>query len=360
MTALVAPTPVRPLAPAAVPTFSVIVAAYQAAGTIGEAVESVLAQTLAPQEIIVCDDGSTDDIAGALARFGEKVRLLRQKHRGPGAAKQTAIEMASGEFVVVLDADDLFHPRRLEALGDAVATRPDLDLLTTDALYEIDGVVVHRCYGSPSDFVTKDQRRAILERNFVFGAAAIRRGTLLGVGGFDTSLDRLDDWDCWIRLLLAGSVAGLVNEPLYRYRVRLGSLSVDRAADLHQEVRMLERVRANPHLRPDERPLLERSIRVARNSALLAEAEEAVRHSGRGGRRLLASVAIASGMPARRRLVAISGIVAPRLAAGRLRRQEPHDRLREAAITEEHLVNRGGRPSNNRAPSSGPSSRDPL
>ena len=359
MTPLVAPTPVRPLAPAAVPTFSVIVAAFQAAGTIGEAVESALAQTLAPQEIIVCDDGSTDDIAGALARFGEKVRLLRQKHRGPGAAKQTATEVASGEFVVVLDADDIFHPRRLEALGEAVAIRPDLDLLTTDALYEIDGIVVQRCYGSPSDFVTKDQRRAILERNFVFGAAAIRRVTLLGVGGFDTSLERLDDWDCWIRLLLAGSVAGLVNEPLYRYRVRLDSLSFDRAADLHQEVRMLERVRANPYLRPDERPLLERSIRAARNSALVAEAEKAVRHSGRGRRRLLASVAIASGTPARRRLVAISGIVAPRLAAGRLRRREPHDRLREAAITQEHLVNRGGRPSN-RAPSSGPSSRDRL
>ena len=359
MTALVAPAPVRPVEPAAVPTFSVIVAAFQAAETIGEAVESALAQTLPPHEIIVCDDGSTDDIAGALARFGENARLLRQKHRGPGAAKQTAAEVASGEFVVVLDADDIFHPRRLEALGEAVAIRPDLDLLTTDALYEIDGIVVQRCYRSPSEFVTNDQRRAILERNFVFGAAAIRRVTLLGVGGFNTSLDRLDDWDCWIRLLLAGSFAGLVNEPLYRYRVRLGSLSFDRAADLRQEVRMLERVRTNPHLRPDERPLLERSIRAARNSALLGETEEAVRRSGPGKRRLLASVAMARGTPARRRLVAISGIVAPRLAAGRLRPREPHDRLREPAITQEHLVNHSGRPSD-RAPSSGPSSPDPL
>ena len=109
-------------------------AAFQAAETIGEAVESALAQTLPPHEIIICDDGSTDDIGGAIARFGERVRLLRQEHRGPGAAKQTASEAASGEFVVVLDADDTFHPRRLEALGEAAAARPDLDLLTTDAL----------------------------------------------------------------------------------------------------------------------------------------------------------------------------------------------------------------------------------
>ena len=335
MTALVAPAPVRPVEPAAVPTFSVIVAAFQAAETIGEAVESALAQTLPPHEIIVCDDGSTDDVAGALAPFRDRVRLLRREHRGPGAAKQTASEAASGEFVVVLDADDTFHPLRLEALGEAAAARPDLDLLTTDALYEVDGIAVQRCYGSPSEFVTKDQRGAILERNFIMGAAAIRRTRLLEVGGFDASLGRLDDWDCWIRVLLAGSVAGLVNEPLYRYRVRRGSLSFDRAADVSEEVRMLERAGANPHLGPDERPLLERSIRKARTSALSAEAEDAVRHARPGRRRLLASLAMARVAPARTRVLAIAGLVAPRLAAGRLRQREPHDRLLQPAIGEE-------------------------
>jgi glycosyltransferase involved in cell wall biosynthesis len=327
MTAVVAPAPARPVEAAPVPTFSVIVAAFQAAETIGEAVESALAQTLPPHEIIVCDDGSTDDVAGALAPFAERVRLLRQEHRGPGAAKQTASEAASGEFVVVLDADDTFHPRRLEALGEAAAARPDLDLITTDALCEVDGTVVQRCYGNPSEFVTKDQRRAILERNFIMGAAAIRRARLLEVGGFDATLGRLDDWDCWIRVLLAGSFAGLVNEPLYRYRVRHGSLSFDRTADLWEEVRMLERAGANPHLRPDERPLLGRSLRVARNSALSAEAEEAVRHDRPGRRRLLASLAMARRTPARRRLLALAAVVAPRLAAGRLRGREPHDQL---------------------------------
>ena len=360
MTALVAPPPVRRVAPAAVPTFSVIVAAFQAAETIGEALESALAQTLPAHEIIVCDDGSTDDIGGAVARFGERVRLLRQGHRGPGAAKQTASEAASGEFVVVLDADDAFHPRRLEALGEAAAARPDLDLLTTDALYEVDGFVVQCCYGGPSEFVTKDQRRAILERNFIFGAAAIRRARLLDVGGFNASLGRLDDWDCWIRLLLAGSFAGLVNEPLYRYRVRRGSLSFDRAADLRQEVWMLERARTNPHLLPDERPLLEHSIRAARNSALSAEAEEAVRHARPGRRRLLASLAMARGIPARRRFVAISALVAPRLAAGRLRRREPHDLLLETAIRQEQLVNHRGRVRDRTSSSGSPSSSSPL
>jgi glycosyltransferase involved in cell wall biosynthesis len=328
MTDLLAPPPVRSLATGPVPTFSVIVAAFQAAATVAEAVESALDQTLPPHEVIVYDDGSTDDVVTALQPFGHRIRLLRGEHRGPGAAKQRASEAASGDFVVILDADDAFHRRRLEALGAAAAARPDLDLLTTDAVYEVDGVAVHRCYGSASQFVTGDQRRAILQENFVFGAAAVRRAALFDVGGFDASYVRLDDWDCWIRLLLSGSAAGLVYEPLYRYRIHRGSLSFDRAADLRQCVRMLERVRVNPHLRPDERPLLEDSIAATRSRALVAEAEEAVRWARPGRRRLLASVAVASGVSPRTRTRAIAAFVAPRLAARHLRlRGDPNDWL---------------------------------
>jgi hypothetical protein len=141
-----------------------------------------------------------------------------------------------------LDADDAFRPRPIEALGEAAAARPDLNLL--DAVYEADGVAVHHCYESASQFVTRDQRRAILQENVVFGAAAVRRA-LLDVGRFDASFVRLDDWDCWIRLLLSGSVARLVHEPLYRYRIRRGGLSFDRA-DRRECVRMLERVASQP------------------------------------------------------------------------------------------------------------------
>jgi glycosyltransferase involved in cell wall biosynthesis len=332
MSGVVAPRPVRPPARGSVPTFSVIVGAFQAAETVGEAVDSALAQTLPPHEVIVCDDGSTDDIVGALRPFGDRIRLLRRDHRGPGAAKRIASEAASGDFVVILDADDAFHPRRLEALGEAAAARPDLDLLTTNAVYEVGGVVVHRCYASASEFVTEDQRRAILQANFIFGAAAVRRARLLEIGGFDASLPRLDDWDCWVRLLLAGSSAGLVYEPLYRYRIYRDSLSMDRAADLREQVRMLERARANPHLRPNEPPLLERAIAAAKTSALAAEAEDAVRHGRPDRRRLLASLATARGVSPYRRVGAIAALVAPGLAARRLHgRGDPNDWLFERA-----------------------------
>ena len=140
-----------PPAPAAttaggVPSLSVIVAAYQAAEVIGDAVGSALGQTVPPLEVIVCDDGSTDDLAGALAPFGDRVRLLRQANGGEAAAKNAAAAAASGDYVVVLDADDVFEPERLEALGACLAARPDLDLLTTDGWVELGGRRVRRVY----------------------------------------------------------------------------------------------------------------------------------------------------------------------------------------------------------------------
>jgi glycosyltransferase involved in cell wall biosynthesis len=331
---LLAPPPARRPTPGSVPTFSVIMAAFQAAETVAEAVDSALRQTLPPHEVIVCDDGSNDDVVGALRGVGDRIRLLRQDHRGPAAARRIASEAASGDFVVILDADDAFHPRRLEALGEAATARPDLDLLTTDALYEVDGVVVHRCYGTPSAFVTKAQRQAILRENFIFGAAAIRRARLMEVGGFDASFDRIEDWECWIRLLLSGSAAGLVYEPLYHYRIHRASLSFDRAADARQCVRMLERVRSSPHLRPEERPTLERSIAKARSRALVAEAEDALLHARPGKRRRLASLMAGRDVSLGMRAKATAALVTPQFAARRLeRRGHPDNWMFERALS---------------------------
>lgn len=221
---IVAPPPVRALERAPVPSFSIIIAAYQAVETIADAVRSALDQTVSPIEVIVCDDGSTDGTAEALAPFGDRIKLLRLSHRGEGGAREAATRAASGDFVVVLDADDACLPRRVEVLGEAAAARPDLDIITTDAWLEVDGQVLRRYYEWAEPFAVADQRRAILERNFVFIGAAVRRSRLLEVGGWP-SIAAMADWYCWMRLLLTGSVAGLVAEPLYRYRVHAGAMS---------------------------------------------------------------------------------------------------------------------------------------
>jgi glycosyltransferase involved in cell wall biosynthesis len=277
------------------------------AGYIGEAVESALAQTVAPLEVIVCDDGSTDDLASALAPFDERIVVLREPHRGVGAAKNRAISSAVGDFVVILDADNILLPEYLDAISELAVLRPDLDIVTTDAYLELDGQIYGRYYRGKAKFVFDDQRRGILHNHFIFGNAGIRRSRLTAIGGFDETLECAVDTDCFVRLILDGARAGLVDEPLARYRLRSGSLSSDRARSLRMNVRILDRVRREATLTQDECELLDREIPVKRRLAALAEAEGALRAHAPAARRSSLRVAFGEqgyGLPTRARAAA--------------------------------------------------------
>ena len=243
------------------PTFSVVVAAYQAASTVRAAVSSALQQTLPPLEVVVCDDGSTDGTAEVLADLSPAVQVVHQANGGESAAKNAAVRAASGDFVVVLDADDLYLPRRLEALSWLAQERPDLDVLVTDAVLEVGGRPVRRAYHAAWSFETEDQRSGVLDRNFVLGQAAVRRSTWLGAGGFDESLRLTADWDFFGRLLLSGSRAGLVDEVLAVYSIAPGSLSSNRRGLVASRVQTLERFGRRTDLSPHERTVLATALR---------------------------------------------------------------------------------------------------
>ena len=311
--------------PAPATTFSVIIAAYQSAETIAEAIESALGQTVPPLEVVVCDDGSTDDLAGAVVPYRDRISMIRQDNRGEGAAKNAAARVARGEFVAILDADDVYLPERLEALAELASARRDLDILTSDAYLEVDGRTVRTCYGDDWSFDVEDQRAAILERNFIFGLAAVRRSRLVSVGGFDETLRTATDWDCWIRLILTGSAAGLVDEPLARYRLHRASLSADRAALYRGRAAVLAKAAEDPALTPDERAAVGRNLRAQRASARLAEAHEALRGARPGARRRAFGVVAESALPLGTRLKAAAAVLAPRAAGRRIELKQ--DRL---------------------------------
>jgi GT2 family glycosyltransferase len=271
----VAPEPESPAERAAKPTFSILIASYQAAGTIASSVESVLDQTEPPLEIIVCDDGSTDDLDGVLAPYADRIVLLRQEHAGAAAARNRAARSASGDFVAILDADDAFLPERLEALGQLAAERPDLDILTTNEYLETDGRLLRLRYTDEHRFVTEEQELAIFEVNFV-AHAAVRRAVLLEHDGFDESLEVAEDWELWIRMIQNGARVGLVDAPLLRYALRRGSLSAD-AVRMHRcRLRALEKALARPDLTPRARDAAGRAFAISRAELSLAEAREAV------------------------------------------------------------------------------------
>jgi glycosyltransferase involved in cell wall biosynthesis len=308
------------------PTFSIVIAAYQAASTIGRAVSSALEQTEPAHEVIVVDDGSSDDIAGGLALFGEKVTLIRQENRGAGAARNAAAAVASGEFIAILDADDAYHPRRLEALAELSRRRPQLDLITTDARLIVNGQATGT-FADYTPFATENQRTAIFESCFVGGWPAIRLSRFRGIGGFDESFRVGEDWDCWLRAILDGATAGFVDEPLYDYVLHPGSLTGSRAPDLWARVRLLEKAAGNASLRSGERPALERALRMHRSRAVVAEAQAVL--YGNGRRAPLCRLAGARGVEPRARLTALLAATASPLA----RRILPPDRSAEERLS---------------------------
>jgi len=309
---VLAPTPgdgIEPLS--APPTFSIVIPAYQAAETIGAALRSALAQTHPAHEIIVVDDGSTDDLDAALAPFADSITLVRKENGGSASARNAGAAVATGDFLAILDADDSYHPRRLEALAHLASARPDLDLITTDARF-MAGTEPVGSFLAHNPFATSGQRAAILASCFVGGWPAVRLARLREVGLFDESLAVGHDWDAWLRLILDGSLAGMVDRPYYDYQLSSGGLTSRRIASLWDRVRLLEKARANPELEPGERAVLRASLRNHRSRAVLAEVQESIYGSGR--RRRLPRRAACRGIAPRARLAALLTLIAPPLA----------------------------------------------
>lgn len=300
-------------------------AAYQVAPYIGAAVRSVLDQTYPAHEIVVCDDGSTDDLAGALAPFGSAVRVIRQSNRGAAAARNTAVAACSGDYVVVLDPDDRFLPERLRRLAELAARRPDLDVLTTDALVEFEGSIIGRYYTDTNRFVVSDQRLGILQANFVFGLAAVRRTALLDVGGYAEDAVH-EDWDLWMRMILHGSRIGLVVEPLAVYQLRPGSLSSARRRLLQGRVEILTAALARSDLSDAERRAASEAFAFAMRMLEIADAHAAVVGGGSDARRRLLAMIGEPGVKPRTRLKVAAATVAPKTAARYLTRRSERRR----------------------------------
>jgi hypothetical protein len=325
---LLAPQPSEALELGPVPSISVVIPVYKAAATLPEALTSVLEQTAPPAELIVIDDGSPDDIATAVQPFGARVTLLRhERNRGASAARNTGIQQARGELVAFHDADDVFLPGRLEAIGAAAAARPDLDILVADEYIEVDGRRLRRAYDESWEFETADQRQGILERCFILHGT-VKREALVEIGGFDGEGplgERVtDDWDLYLRLIFAGSRAGMIPEPLGCYRVTPDSLSADRAGIERSKLLTLERARRELSLSAAERATLEATLAAQRRTTAVEDAKRALLEGAPDLRRRSLAIARSRGYGARTRLKSAGVVIAPgiaqRMLAARSRR----------------------------------------
>jgi hypothetical protein len=290
----------------ATPTLSVVITAHNVAEHLPETLRSVFAQTRPADEVIVCDDGSSDDVATALAPWGDAVRLLRRRHGGEGAAKNTALQAAGGEVIVNLDGDDAMHPRRLEAIAWVLRERPDIDILTSE-FDQFGPAADDTPFRLADRFPLVDQRLAILRWNFL-PAPAIRRLPLVDSGGYAEDLGYGPDWECYARMLLRGATAGLLTEPLYRYRRWRGQQTADRRRVLAGRVQVLESIRRVDGLRPDERATVDDAIAGARLGLCRWEL-----HHGHVSRGEAARLATSAALPGRGRAWAAGAALAPGL-----------------------------------------------
>jgi glycosyltransferase involved in cell wall biosynthesis len=321
-----APPQAQPLEPGPSPTFSVAIAAFQAEATVRDAVASALEQSRPPLEVVACDDGSTDGTAAALETFAGRITVVRQENRGEAAAKNAAVARCGGDFVAFLDADDVYLPGRLEALAALAAARPDLDVLTTNAELEVDGEIVGTYYPLVATFPVDEQAaRIVANDSAIFGAAAVRRSTFLEAGGLNERLRSADDWNLWMRLVLSGSRIGLVDEPLYRYRLHDQGTSADQVRGWRDCVEALEDVLAVAAPRGEDRAAVLASLERHRGIATLTEAEAALR-AGTPDRRSRSWAVARTARDPRTRGKAAFAAAFPGLAAKLLERRESRSR----------------------------------
>ncbi|AEB08259.1 glycosyltransferase family 2 protein [Desulfobacca acetoxidans] len=195
------------------PLVSVIIPTYNRADVVGEAINSVLAQTCRDFELIVVDDGSEDGTAAILAHYQDRIRIIRQARRqGVSTSRNTGARQAGGEWLAFLDSDDLWLPRKLEVQLAFIGAHRGVDICQTEEVWLRRGVRVnpgrrHRKRGG-SIFLPS------LELCLVSPSAVmLRRQVFWQVGGFDETLPACEDYDLWLRLAWRVDV-NLIPEPL--------------------------------------------------------------------------------------------------------------------------------------------------
>jgi glycosyltransferase involved in cell wall biosynthesis len=239
------------------PLVSMLIAAYNAAATLRETLDSVLTQTYENIEIIVVNDGSTDDTTVVLENYGDRIRVVNTPNGGLSAARNVGLKHARGQYIALIDADDICEPGRIRLQMDYLANNPDIVLCSSDfsafnedreisrsfieryyamiraapdglgSLYKIRFEFKHR-NASATEIITTyngDVYEHLVAGNFIHPPTILFRRSILAVAGeFDPQWKRVSDWEWLTRASRAGKF-GFIDRPLIRYRLSPAQMS---------------------------------------------------------------------------------------------------------------------------------------
>jgi glycosyltransferase involved in cell wall biosynthesis len=208
---------------------SCIVPVFNGERYLAEALNSIMAQTYKPLEVIVADDGSSDDTAGVAGRYGRRVCYLWQANQGPAAARNLGLTAAKGDFLAFLDSDDLWHPEKLERQMARFRARPELEYCVTQV----------QNFRTPKDGATANGlENYYVERplpGYVTQSLLVRRSFFDRIGPFNTALTHGDDTDWYLRAKESGAEMELLPDALVYRRIHDANLSQVQAAQSREE-----------------------------------------------------------------------------------------------------------------------------
>lgn len=237
------------------PATTVIIPAYNQGHYLGRAIDSVLTQSDQAFEIIVVDDGSTDDTAAVARKYSadRRVRYIFQQNSGLSAARNTGIRHARGQYLSFLDSDDLFLPQKLALLRRHFERHPHLGLVAGQA-HPIDED------GRPTgvlfdERLPQEGRYLLLGNPLHVGSVLLRRSWQEKVGLFDETLRSYEDWDMWLRLALAGCPMGFVDKPVSLYRFHADQMTRDGSQMTTATFAVLDNLFARSDLPPSWREM---------------------------------------------------------------------------------------------------------
>ena len=232
------------------PLVSVVLTTYNRKNMLGRALRSVCAQTRAPDEIIVCDDGSTDGTEQALSIEFPSVVWLKQENKGVASARNLGIRHARGSWIALLDSDDEWKPEKLELQLACMKSTPRSLAGHTDEEWIRDGnqVIPPKFLDkSPNDLFVRSLRRCLICPS----SALIQRDVFSEIGLFDESFPVCEDYDFWLRLLLLTEPALVDQKLVVKHGGHPDQLSTSTWGMDRFRVKSMEKLLENPNL-PDK------------------------------------------------------------------------------------------------------------
>lgn len=241
------------------PRVSVIIPTYNRSWCLSEAIDSVLSQTYHNTELIVVDDGSTDETPALLARYGNRLRCLRQTNRGVSAARNHGIQAADGVLIALLDSDDTWQPDKLARQVDFFDRQPAAKICQTEETWIRRGVRVNpkRRHRKPSGWIFEASLALCLVSP---SAVMMRRELLEEMGGFDESLPACEDYDLWLRVSLRYPIH-LIDDALVVKRGGHGDQLSGTAGLDRYRIQSLDKILGGEELTPSQARAAEAMLR---------------------------------------------------------------------------------------------------